>query len=129
MLDDPSREELDKAAIVFDEASNPVLRWICRLEQKVDLEIPVAENGLRAKVQEVLEAIRPSLMAHGGDVTLVEITPDNIARLQLEGACNGCPMSQITLKMGIERVLAEEVPELAGVEAVGLEDVDWSEFK
>jgi Fe-S cluster biogenesis protein NfuA len=38
-------------------------------------------------------------------------------------------MSQITLKMGIERVLAEEVPELAGVEAVGLEDVDWSEFK
>jgi Fe-S cluster biogenesis protein NfuA len=93
------------------------------------LEISVSENGLETKVREVLEAIRPSLMSHGGDVSLVEVTPNKIARLQLEGACNGCPMSQITLKLGIERVLAEEVPELAGVEAVGLEDVDWSRFE
>ena len=95
----------------------------------MDSEIQVSENGLEAKVREVLEAIRPSLMSHGGDVTLVEVTADKIARLQLEGACNGCPMSSITLKLGIERVLAEEVPELAGVEAVGLEDVDWSRFQ
>lgn len=89
----------------------------------------MSENGLETKVREVLETIRPSLMSHGGDVSLVEVTPDKIARLQLEGACNGCPMSSITLKLGIERVLAEEVPELTGVEAVGLENVDWSRFQ
>ena len=72
---------------------------------------------------------RPSLIPDAGYVSLVGGPPAKIPRLQLEGACNGCPMSQITLKLGIERVLAEEVPELAGVEAVGLEDVDWSRFE
>jgi Fe-S cluster biogenesis protein NfuA len=89
----------------------------------------MSEDGLKAKVQEVLDMVRPSLQSHGGDVSLVEVTSDKIARLQLEGACSGCPMSQITLKLGIERVLTEEIPELAGVEAIGLEDVDWSRFE
>ncbi|MGD0766421.1 MAG: NifU family protein [Dehalococcoidia bacterium] len=89
----------------------------------------MSDDGLRAKVQETLEAVRPSLQSHGGDVNLIEVTPDKIARLELVGACGGCPMSQITLKMGIERILAEEVPELAGVEAVGLDHVDWSEYE
>ena len=89
----------------------------------------MSEDALRAKVQETLDAVRPSLQSHGGDVNLIEVTPDKIARLELVGACGGCPMSRITLKMGIERVLAEEVPELAGVEAVGLEHVDWSEYE
>ena len=87
------------------------------------------DNGLRAKVEEVLEQIRPSLQSHGGDVNLVDVTPEKIARVQLTGACGGCPMSQMTLKMGIERVLAEEVPELAGVEAVNQEQTDWPEFE
>jgi Fe-S cluster biogenesis protein NfuA len=95
----------------------------------MDSEIPMSEDGIKAKVQEALDMVRPSLQSHGGDVTLVEVTSDKIARLQLEGACSGCPMSQITLKMGIERVLTQEVPELAGVEAVGLEHVDWSQFE
>jgi Fe-S cluster biogenesis protein NfuA len=89
----------------------------------------MSDDTLRAKVQETLDAVRPSLQSHGGDVNLIEVTPDKIARLELVGACGGCPMSRITLKMGIERVLAEEVPELAGVEAVGLEHVDWSEYE
>jgi Fe-S cluster biogenesis protein NfuA len=89
----------------------------------------MSDDALRAKVQETLDAVRPSLQSHGGDVNLIEVTPDKIARLELVGACGGCPMSRITLKMGIERVLAEEVPELAGVEAVGLEHVDWSEYE
>ncbi len=88
----------------------------------------MSDDALRAKVQETLDAVRPSLQSHGGDVNLIEVTPDKVARLELVGACGGCPMSRITLKMGIERVLAEEVPELAGVEAVGLEHVDWSEY-
>jgi len=89
----------------------------------------MSDDALREKVQETLDAVRPSLQSHGGDVNLIEVTPDKIARLELVGACGGCPMSRITLKMGIERVLAEEVPELAGVEAVGLEHVDWSEYE
>ena len=89
----------------------------------------MSDDALREKVQETLDAVRPSLQSHGGDVNLIEVTPDKIARLELVGACGGCPMSRITLKMGIERVLAEEVPELAGVEAVGLENVDWSEYE
>jgi len=89
----------------------------------------MADETLRTRVQEALDMVRPSLQSHGGDVTLVEVTAEKIARVELTGACGGCPMSRITLKMGIERVLAEEVPELAGVEAVGMENVDWSQFK
>jgi Fe-S cluster biogenesis protein NfuA len=75
----------------------------------------------------VLEQIRPSLQSHGGDVSLVEVTEDRIARVELMGACAGCPMSMMTLRMGIERILNEEVPELEGVEAVGLEDFELPE--
>lgn len=87
------------------------------------------ENGLKGRVEAVLDLVRPSLHDHGGNVTLVEVTADNVVRVQLEGACGSCPMSQITLKLGIERVLTEEIPEVAGVEAVGLEHIDWSKFQ
>jgi Fe-S cluster biogenesis protein NfuA len=82
---------------------------------------------LRERVKEILDAIRPSLQAHGGDVSLVDVTPEKIARVELMGACGGCPMASVTLKLGIERVLAEEVPELAGVEAVNVDMPDWLE--
>lgn len=65
----------------------------------------------------MLERIRPALNADGGDVELVDIK-DGIVKVRLTGACGGCPMSQMTLKMGIERVLRENIPELKGVEAV-----------
>ncbi|MGD0114789.1 MAG: NifU family protein [Dehalococcoidia bacterium] len=81
------------------------------------------------RVQEILDAIRPSLQAHGGDVNLLDVTPEKIARLELTGACGGCPMASITLKLGIERVLAEEVPELAGVEAVNVDTTGWPGFE
>ena len=88
------------------------------------------DHELFDKVQEILDAIRPSLQAHGGDVSLLEVTPEKIARLELTGACGGCPMASITLKLGIERVLAEEVPELAGVEAVNVDTVgNWPGFE
>ncbi|MFH0808903.1 MAG: NifU family protein [Pseudomonadota bacterium] len=73
---------------------------------------------MRERVQAALEKVRPHLQADGGDVELVDITEDKVARVRLKGACHGCPMSQMTLKMGIERFLKKEVPELAGVEAV-----------
>ena len=87
----------------------------------------MTDYELRERVEEVLDAVRPSLQAHGGDVNLVDVTPEKVARVELTGACGGCPMASVTLKLGIERVLAEEVPELAGVEAVNVEQPDWSE--
>jgi Fe-S cluster biogenesis protein NfuA len=73
---------------------------------------------MEEKVKTALGKIRPSLNADGGDVELVEVTPDGVVKVRLTGACGGCPMSQMTLKMGIEKVLKEEVPEVKEVVAV-----------
>jgi Fe-S cluster biogenesis protein NfuA len=62
------------------------------------------------EVKEVLEMIRPALQADGGDVELVEVTDDGVVKVKLVGACGHCPMSTMTLKMGIERMLLEKVP-------------------
>jgi len=65
---------------------------------------------MKAEVQQALEDIRPMLQADGGDVELVDVTEDGIVSVRLQGACNGCPMSQMTIKNGIERLLKERVP-------------------
>ena len=75
-------------------------------------------DKMKEKVEAALGKIRPSLNADGGDVELVEVSPDGVVKVRLTGACGGCPMSQMTLKMGIERTLKEEVPELKEVVAV-----------
>lgn len=72
---------------------------------------------MREKVEKALEKIRPSLMADGGDVELVDVE-GGVVKLRLTGACGGCPMSQLTLKMGIERILKKEIPEIKEVVAV-----------
>lgn len=73
---------------------------------------------MKDRVQAALEKIRPALQSDGGDVELVEVTDDNVVRVRLVGACRGCPMSQITLANGVERVIKEEVPEIVRVEPV-----------
>lgn len=73
---------------------------------------------MKEKVEAVLNKIRPLLQADGGDVELVEVTPDGVVKVRLVGACRGCPMSQITLKMGIKRKLKQLVSEVKGVVAV-----------
>jgi len=73
---------------------------------------------MKEKVEQALNKIRPTLQADGGDVELVEVGQDGVVRVRLTGACGGCPMSQMTLKMGIERILKKEVPEVTAVEAV-----------
>lgn len=73
---------------------------------------------MKEKVEAVLDKIRPSLQADGGDVELVEVTSDGVVKLKLTGSCSGCPMSQMTLKMGIENKLKEEVPGVKEVVAV-----------
>ena len=73
---------------------------------------------LRERVLEALESVRPYLKADGGDVELVDIKEDGIVEVRLTGACVGCPMSQMTLRAGIERALMRDVPEIKRVEAV-----------
>jgi len=73
---------------------------------------------MREKVEQALNKVRPALQADGGDVELVEVGEDGVVKVRLRGACGGCPMSQLTLKMGIERILKKEVPEVKSVEAV-----------
>jgi Fe-S cluster biogenesis protein NfuA len=73
---------------------------------------------MREKVEAALNKIRPSLQADGGDVELVDVSNDGVVKVRLTGACGGCPMSQMTLKMGIERLLQEEVPEVKEVISV-----------
>jgi Fe-S cluster biogenesis protein NfuA len=75
------------------------------------------EKLVRAKVEEILKNIRPSLQADGGDVELVDVK-EGIVSLRLKGACAGCPMSAMTLKNGIERVLKQEISEIKEVIAV-----------
>lgn len=72
---------------------------------------------MKEKVEEVLNKIRPALQADGGDVELVEVV-DGVVTVRLKGACGGCPMSQMTLKMGIERLLKKEIPEIKSVVSV-----------
>ncbi len=72
---------------------------------------------MRDRVEEVLSKIRPSLMMDGGNVELVNVD-DGVVRVKLTGACGGCAMATLTLKMGIERVLKQEIPEVKEVVAV-----------
>jgi len=67
------------------------------------------------KVKKSLEKVRPALQADGGDVVFLGVDPDGTVRVQLTGACNGCPMATMTLKQGIERLLKKEIPEVKKV--------------
>ena len=73
---------------------------------------------MREQVEKALDKIRPALQRDGGDVELVEVGDDGIVKVKLTGACGGCPMSQVTLKQGIERVLKQEVASVKEVVSV-----------
>jgi len=72
---------------------------------------------VKEKVEETLNLIRPALQADGGDVEFVSVN-DGVVSVRLTGACNGCPMATMTLKMGIEKILKEKIPEVKEVMAV-----------
>ena len=78
--------------------------------ETVDSRIPLIENALTG--------LRPYLEEDGGDITFVDITPDNIVRVKLHGACVSCSMSVMTLKAGVEESIKKAVPEIVGVEAI-----------
>ena len=83
---------------------------------------------LETRVDQVLDEMRPYIHSHGGEVNVLEVTDEKIARIQMLGSCNGCPMSMLTMRLGIERLLAEKVPELKGAEAVFVDDFEWPEI-
>jgi Fe-S cluster biogenesis protein NfuA len=74
-------------------------------------------NDTKKLVEQALEKIRPMLQRDGGDIELVEVN-DGVVKVRLTGACKGCPMSQMTLKQGVEKLLLKEVPGLKEVQAV-----------
>lgn len=73
---------------------------------------------MEQKIKDALGQIRPILQRDGGDIEFVELTPENIVKVRLQGHCAGCPGARMTLKGIVERVLKESYPEIAGVEAV-----------
>jgi len=82
--------------------------------------MPTHEKGsaMEEKVKKALDQIRGSLQADGGDVKLISVGEDGIVKVKLVGACAGCPMSQMTLKQGIERYLKQQIPEVKEVVSV-----------
>ncbi len=73
---------------------------------------------MKEQVQKAIDKIRPALQADGGDVELVDVSADGVVSVKLTGACHGCPMSQMTLKMGIEKVIKQQVPSVKEVASV-----------
>ena len=73
---------------------------------------------LRERVENALQKVKPSLQADGGDVQLVDVDDNGVVKVRLVGACSGCPMSQMTLKSGIEKILKQNIPEVKTVESV-----------
>lgn len=80
----------------------------------------VTLHPLTSKIEQALDGIRPYLMADGGNVKLLEVSEDLIARVEFIGSCGSCKMSTMTFKAGVEEAIKREVPEILGVEAVNL---------
>jgi Fe-S cluster biogenesis protein NfuA len=75
-------------------------------------------KSFEEQVKEVIETVRPALQSHGGDVQVVGVDTDKTVRVRLQGACQGCPGAAMTMKMGIERILKQHLPDVKEVVAV-----------
>ena len=73
---------------------------------------------MKERVEEALKKVRPALQADGGDIELVSVDENGVVKVRLKGACGSCPMSTMTLKMGVEKMLKQQVPEVKEVGAV-----------
>ena len=80
--------------------------------------------SLLDRMEAALDTIRPYLETDGGNVSVAEITPENVVRIKLLGSCGSCPMSIMTLKAGIEQAILKAVPEITAIEAINLTDID-----
>jgi Fe-S cluster biogenesis protein NfuA len=82
-------------------------------------------NDLYDRVDKALDEIRPYIHSHAGDVNLVDVSDDGIVKLQMVGTCDSCPMSMITLRLGIERILKEKVPGIKDVLSIRPDEFDF----
>ena len=81
------------------------------------------------EVEASLDEMRPYVQSHGGELNLIEWLPDEgRMRIQLAGACHGCPMSMLTMRLGVERILQDRFPQIKQVEAVKVDDFDFPEL-
>lgn len=85
---------------------------------QVPQKSPASDAPTRERVEKVLNLIRPAVQSDGGDVELVDVTPEGVVQIRLLGACVGCPSSTMTLQVGIERNLRSHVPGVNGVQAI-----------
>ncbi len=98
-----------------DGGEYPIIVWPRESAKTTDLRM----NTMREKVEKVIDEIRPMLQADGGDIELVDVAEETgVVSVRLQGACKGCPGAAMTLKMGVERKLKQEVPEVSSVQAV-----------
>jgi Fe-S cluster biogenesis protein NfuA len=87
-------------------------------------------DAFLAAVDQTLDEIRPYVHSHGGVLNLVDWLPDEgRLKLQMAGSCNGCPMSMVTMKLGIERIVQDRFPQVKIVEAIQVDDFDWPEIE
>jgi Fe-S cluster biogenesis protein NfuA len=91
----------------------------------------VAENdAFIEELDRCLDEMRPYVESHGGELNLVEWLPaEGRLRLQLAGNCHGCPMSMVTMKLGIERIVQDRFPQVMVVEAIRVDDFEWPEIQ
>jgi Fe-S cluster biogenesis protein NfuA len=76
------------------------------------------DNEMRQRVEAVIDEIRPNLVADGGNIELIDVTDEGVVKVQLQGACRGCPGAAMTLRLGVERLLKQRIPEVTAVENV-----------
>lgn len=94
----------------------PILKVVKSLNKKINIKMKQKE--LIEKINKAINKIRPYLKADGGDVSLIDVTEDNVVHVRFSGACSGCPYSYMTLKAGIEGTIKREVPEIKEVVAI-----------
>jgi Fe-S cluster biogenesis protein NfuA len=88
----------------------------------------VTTTDLWERVDQALNEIRPYIHSHAGDVNIVDVSDDGIVKLQMVGTCHGCPMSMLTLRLGIERILTEKVEGITQVISIKPDDFDYPEI-
>ena len=90
----------------------------------------VSDDGpLLGRIQEAIDEVRPMLQSDGGDIELLGLTEEGRARVRLLGACAGCPGAQVTLSLGVQRIVRERVPECPGIEVEGGLPFDLADFE
>jgi Fe-S cluster biogenesis protein NfuA len=99
------------------------------MPQQLDNTSPASDRDLFDRVAFVIDRIRPAVQEDGGDIELIEIKSGGIVRIKMHGACVGCPSSNMTLRIGIERNLKDRIPEIMAVESIDVNEPTFVELK